>query len=242
MIKKNKKILQSKRVLIILDDVDDSDQLDSLVGNRCWLGKGSRVIITTRYKHLLTVQEVDDSYKVEELDFEQSRKLLIWHAFKDNPPMQVYMDLLDRLLCYCEGLPLALKVLGSLLIKKAVPQWESQLDKWERELEQKIYKVLKVSFDDLDHTQKQIFLDIACFLKGEDKGVASRILNSCNLYAESGIGVLRDRSLNTISQNKIDMQHLIQRMGWEIVRKEYPDEPKNGVDCGIHMTFIMHLQ
>ena len=114
-----KKILQSKRVLIILDDVDDSDQLEYLVGNRCWLGKGSRVIITTRYKHLLTVQEVDDSYEVEELDFEQSHNLLIWHAFKNSPPMQKYMDLLDRLLCYCEGLPLALKVLGSLLIKKA---------------------------------------------------------------------------------------------------------------------------
>ena len=167
-------------MLIILDDVDDSDQLEYLVGNRCWLGKGSRVIITTRYKHLLTVQEVDDSYEVEELDFEQSRKLLIWHAFKNSPPMQKYMDLLDRLLCYCEGLPLALKVLGSLLIKKAVPQRERQLDKWEREPEQKIYKVLKVSFDDLDHTQKQIFLDIACFLKGEDQDVVSRILDSCN--------------------------------------------------------------
>ena len=221
-----KKILQSKRVLIILDDVDDSDQLEYLVGNRCWLGKGSRVIITTRYKHLLTVQEVDDSYEVEELDFDQSRKLLIWHAFKNSPPMQKYMDLLDRLLCYCEGLPLALKVLGSLLIKKAVPQWESQLDKWEREPEQKIYKVLKVSFDDLDHTQKQIFLDIACFLKGEDQDVVSRILDSCNLYAKSGIGVLCDRSLITISHNKIDMHHLIQRMGWEIVRKEFPDEPQ----------------
>ena len=200
-------------MLIIFDDVDYSDQLESLVGNRCWLGKGSRVIITTRYKHLLTMREIDDSYEVEELDFEQSRKLLIWHAFKNNPPMQEYMDLLDRILCYCEGLPLGLKVLGSHLIKKAVPQCESQLDKWKREPEQKIYKVIKVSFDDLDHTQKQIFLDITCFLQGEDKGVVSRILDGCNLYVESGIGVLFDRSLITISHNKIDMHHLIQRMG-----------------------------
>ena len=48
-----KNILRFKRVFIVLDDIDDSDQLEYLLRNRDWLGRGSRVIITTRNKHLL---------------------------------------------------------------------------------------------------------------------------------------------------------------------------------------------
>lgn len=40
--------LSGKRVLIVIDDVDDFGQLCALVGNRNWFGLGSKIIITTR--------------------------------------------------------------------------------------------------------------------------------------------------------------------------------------------------
>jgi replication-associated recombination protein RarA len=46
--------LRHKRILLILDDVNKLDQLKRLVGKHNWFGSGSRVIITTRDKHLLS--------------------------------------------------------------------------------------------------------------------------------------------------------------------------------------------
>ena len=45
--------LRHKRILLVLDDVDQLDQLKWLAGKHDWFGSGSRVIITTRDKHLL---------------------------------------------------------------------------------------------------------------------------------------------------------------------------------------------
>ncbi|KAM0035016.1 putative TIR domain, P-loop containing nucleoside triphosphate hydrolase [Helianthus debilis subsp. tardiflorus] len=51
--------LSRSNVLIILDDVDDCKQLDALAGSHSWFGNGSRIIITTRDKHLLITHKVD---------------------------------------------------------------------------------------------------------------------------------------------------------------------------------------
>lgn len=40
--------LGRKRVLVVLDDVNDVEQLEKLAGAHSWFGLGSRVIITTR--------------------------------------------------------------------------------------------------------------------------------------------------------------------------------------------------
>ncbi|KAJ9676352.1 hypothetical protein PVL29_025059 [Vitis rotundifolia] len=218
-------ILQSKKVFIVLDDVDDSDQLESLVGNHDWLGKGSRVIVTTRNKHLLTVQRVDELYEVEKLNFEEGYELFNWHAFRQNLPKQDFIDLSYDAICYCQGLPLALKILGSLLIDKTRPQWQSELQKLKREPVEKIHNILKQSFHGLDHTQKDIFLDIACCFKGEDKDFLSRILDGCNFYVERGSKDLSDKCLITILYNRINMHDLVQQMGWQIVREKFPNEP-----------------
>ncbi|WMV48343.1 hypothetical protein MTR67_041728 [Solanum verrucosum] len=45
--------LGSKKVLIVLDDVDHRSQLESLTRERSWFGSGSVIIITTRDDHLL---------------------------------------------------------------------------------------------------------------------------------------------------------------------------------------------
>lgn len=56
--------LQYKKVLLVLDDVDHIDQLDALAGKREWFGLGSRVIITTKDKHLLVKNEVEKIYRM----------------------------------------------------------------------------------------------------------------------------------------------------------------------------------
>ena len=45
--------LRNKKFLIVLDDVDEIEQLEALVGKCYWFGLGSRIIVTSRDSHLL---------------------------------------------------------------------------------------------------------------------------------------------------------------------------------------------
>jgi hypothetical protein len=58
---------RGKKVLVILDDVDDFENLHTLV-EKHWFGPGSRIIITTRDEHLLNQLGVDEKYKVKALE------------------------------------------------------------------------------------------------------------------------------------------------------------------------------
>ncbi|KAJ9675668.1 hypothetical protein PVL29_024538 [Vitis rotundifolia] len=220
-----KKVLSLGRVLVVLDDVDNFEQLKHFAGEHDWFGPGSRILITTRNKHLLHVHGVDKYHEIEELNSEEALQLFSLYAFKPNCHQEDYEDLPDRIVKYAKGLPLALRVLGSHLCERTPSEWESELHKLEREPIQEIQNVLKISYDGLDRTQGEIFLDIACFFKGQDKDFVSRILDGCDFYAESGFSVLCDRCLITILDNKIHMHDLIQQMGWHIVREQNPEKP-----------------
>jgi len=60
--------LQRKKVLLILDNVDKYEQLQTLAGSPDWFGPGSRVIITTRDIHLLASHQVKTTYEVKTLN------------------------------------------------------------------------------------------------------------------------------------------------------------------------------
>ncbi|RVX13110.1 TMV resistance protein N [Vitis vinifera] len=221
-----KKVLSLKRVLVVLDDVDNCKQVENLVGKRDCFVRGSRILITTRDRHPLDAYGADKPYhEIEELNSEEALQLFSLYAFKPNCHQEDYEDLSNHIVKYAKGLPLVLRVLGSHLCERTPNQWKSELHKLEREPVQDIQNVLKISYNGLDRTQGEIFLDIACFFKGQDKDFVSRILDGCDLYAESGFSVLCDRSLITILDNKIHMHDLIQQMGWHIVREQYPKEP-----------------
>ena len=53
----------SKRVLIVVDHVDNFSQLECIVGKHDWFCPGSRIIITTRNKHLLHVYGVGEKLR-----------------------------------------------------------------------------------------------------------------------------------------------------------------------------------
>uniref|UniRef100_A0A2N9FSR3 TIR domain-containing protein n=1 Tax=Fagus sylvatica TaxID=28930 RepID=A0A2N9FSR3_FAGSY len=186
-----KERFRRKRVLVVLDDVDDLKQVHSLVGNSDWFGSGSRVIVTTRDEHLLTRLGVYGKYKVEELNFEESFQLFSWHAFGMAHPIEDYLELSNCVVKYVLGLPLALEVLGSFLLGRSIIEWKSELEKLHKIPPHQIQKILRISFDSLDDdTVKNIFLDIACFFIGMDKGYACRILNGCGFFPDIGISIL----------------------------------------------------
>jgi len=216
--------LQQKKVLLVLDDVNKLEQLRAIVGKSGWFGPGSRVIITTRDKHLLTVEK---SYELDGLNMKEALELVCWNAFETDKADSSYEKVLSRAVSYASGLPLALEVMGSYLIGKSIKEWESAIDRFERIPDKKIYDILKVSFVCLDEHQQKIFLDIACFFKGCDLSYIRKILQfHYGFCPEYGIGVLIEKSLIKITSNgHVTMHDLVEDMGKEIVRQESPEEP-----------------
>ncbi|MED6223667.1 hypothetical protein PIB30_076243 [Stylosanthes scabra] len=220
--------LCTKKVLLILDDVDNLRQLRSLAGSHDWFGSGSRIIITTRDKHLLTTHGVENEniYDVKQLNDHESLELFSLNAFRRKQPKENYVNIANRMVQYAKGLPLALNVIGSDLFGKTIEEWESALKKYERIPSREILDVLRVSYDNLDDNEKEIFLDIACFFKGNTRREVEKTLVASRFYPEYGIGVLIDKSLVTISDaDTIKMHDLIQDLGRDIARKDSPFDP-----------------
>ncbi|KAF8029326.1 hypothetical protein BT93_E1881 [Corymbia citriodora subsp. variegata] len=174
--------LRHKKVLLVLDDVDDLRQLNALAGECRWFGNGSRIIVTTRDKHLLTCHGIDQDhvYEVKALDDNEARKLLSDHAFPTHQKLEIKIDLVDSILKYARVLPLALEVLGSLLCGRREDVWESTLHKLSRIPNKTINDVLKISYNGLEENEKEIFLDMACFFKGKDSNYIKKVLDSCD--------------------------------------------------------------
>jgi len=217
-----------KRVLVILDDFDQSEQIHAFVGERGWFGPGSRIVITTRDEHLLTQLEVVKKYPAKELNHEESLQLFSWHAFREPHPVTEYVELSKVLVDYVGGVPLALEVLGSYLFRRSIPQWTSAIEKLKKIPHHQIQRQLKTSFDDLDGDKlKDMFLDIACFFIGMDKDYVGKILDGRGFYPEIDINILRERSLLTVnSENKLQMHNLLRDMGREIIRQMDPNPGK----------------
>nr|XP_043621090.1 TMV resistance protein N-like [Erigeron canadensis] len=220
-------MLCRRKVLIVLDDVDDLEQLEALVGSHDWFGGGSRIIITTRDEHLLTTHRVDEVCPVSLLSDDEAIRLFKRHAYKENNPVEDYDNLSFRVISYVNGLPLALKILGSFLYDKDKNEWISCLDKLREIPNRKVTDQLKISYDGLEHDEKQIFLDIACFFRRCQTEKAMRILDACGFHPHIGTKVLMQKALITISsEGFFDMHDLVQEMGQHIVRGEYPNNPE----------------
>ncbi|KAK2974926.1 hypothetical protein RJ640_001897 [Escallonia rubra] len=195
----------SKKVLVVLDDVDSMDQVNALAGNRDWFAK---------------------IYEVRLLSATKSVELFNLNAFRKGHHPKEFEKLSALVLEFAGGLPLALIVLGKLLYDRDAETWKSAVDRLKDIPEDDIIGKLRVSFDHgLKRVEQDIFLDIACFFKGEEEDYAKRVLGSFDFYPGIGLRVLVEKSLIVISNGKLQMHDLIQEMGWHIVRQVHPRQP-----------------
>ncbi|KOM27468.1 hypothetical protein LR48_Vigan416s000200 [Vigna angularis] len=222
-----KRKLHRKKVLLVLDDVDDKEELEKLAGGCDWFGPGSIIIITTREKDVLIAHHVGNIYEMKELDEQHSLELFCWNAFRQGCPKTGFQDVSVRAAGYAKGVPLAIQVIGSDLAnlhEESLDAWEDALEEYEKTPPKKeIQDVLKISYDRLDDDAKQVFLDIACFFKGERMKYVKKILKE--FCSTSNMKVLVNKSLITVENDRLKMHDLIQHMGRQIVRQEAPDNP-----------------
>ncbi|XP_014516683.1 protein SUPPRESSOR OF npr1-1, CONSTITUTIVE 1-like isoform X2 [Vigna radiata var. radiata] len=217
-----------KKLLIVLDDVNEFGQLENLCGRREWFGQGTVIIITTRDFHLLNQLKVNYVYEMDLLNENESLELFSSLAFGDAKAKEDFSELSRNVVAYCGGLPLALEVLGAYLFDQTSKRvWEGVLSILEKIPNKEVQRKLRISFDSLSNDmEKDILLDVCCFFIGKDRGYVTEILNGCELCADVGIPVLIERSLIKVEKNnKLGMHPLLQEMGREIIRENSRKDP-----------------
>ncbi|XP_048422105.1 disease resistance protein RPV1-like [Pyrus x bretschneideri] len=243
-----RKRLSRTKVLIVLDDVSRSMQIERLAGDRLRYGTGSRILITTRDRGTLgqTVEE-NDIYEVEVLKPDDALQLFCSRAFKNNSTRIIdCKELAEKAVAYAKGLPLALTVLGSLFFNcKSKEEWEDVFNKLKRFPSEDIQEVLRISYDRLGENEKEIFLDIACFHTGQSLVEVKQMLDARGFFATDGIRILKDMSLISIDseletipvvlemddfpqemgRETIVMHDLLQEMGGKIVQEQGNKDP-----------------
>ncbi|XP_071718665.1 disease resistance protein RPV1-like [Rutidosis leptorrhynchoides] len=230
---KIEKILHRKRTLLVLDGISKIEQLEALIGTK-GLHPGSKIIITSKdgsitIKCRLFETEVPPKYMwllLEGLGQKDSMQLLSWHAFGHNERKEGDIKDLKKVAEYCNGHPLALKVLGSS-VRHEDATWDDILESLGK-INHDVQKVLQISLDSLPHEKdKELFKFIACFFVGEDKKFCEEILKACGICRSSGIKNLTNRCLLTVCPltNQLNMHQLLQDLGRYVVHQESPEKP-----------------
>ncbi|XP_043687808.1 disease resistance protein RPV1-like [Telopea speciosissima] len=234
------KLLHGKKVLLILDNVDDYVQLDVLAGGINWFGQGSRVIITTRDDECLNAHKVDKDIQIyypEGLDFGNSLQLLSLHAFSKNEPPEKFKQLSHEIVRHADGLPLTLEVLGYFLFGKDKEEWKDALEGLKdildnkvtgmsiRSYDEKVFEKLMISYNKLSDHAKTIFLDVACHFTGWIVEEAISIWEACELRARLAIKELTQKHLLKIEMMKLRMHDQLRYLGRRIVSKDSYGDP-----------------
>ncbi|CAN1779381.1 Disease resistance protein L6 [Linum perenne] len=215
--------------LIVLDDVDEKFRFLDILGSPKDFVSESRFIITSRNVNVL-ITLIENEYKLYEvgsLNHPHSLELFCKHAFRKNSPPVDYETLADDIVHTTGGLPLTLKVIGSLLYRQETAFWKDKLEQLRETLQlDQVMDRLKISYDTLAYDAQQIFLDIACFFIGTNKEMPSYMWSDCKFYPASNINILIQRSMIKLGhQDVFQMHDQLRDMGREIIRQENIEHP-----------------
>ncbi|XP_039156323.1 disease resistance protein RPV1-like [Eucalyptus grandis] len=144
---------KDEKALIILDDVDTTSQLEALAGNPYWFGSGSRIFVTTKNESVL--DRVNIKYKHEQMDEEQSLVLFSRHAFRRDHPPYEFLALSRLVVSATEGIPLAVKFVGSFLCEKPSRIWREILRKMQNIPHMAVQEKFRIICEEMGEDRKK---------------------------------------------------------------------------------------
>ncbi|KAF8091619.1 hypothetical protein N665_0441s0026 [Sinapis alba] len=218
--------VKHQKVLIVIDDLDDQYVLDALAGQTKWFGSGSRIIVVTTDKHLLKSHGIDSIYEVGLPTDEQALEMFCQSAFRQDTPPDGLMEFASEVVERAGSLPLGLDVLGSSLRGLNNEDCLNMLPRLRRSLDGKIEETLRVGYDGLLREDKAIFRHIACLFNHVDVKDIKLFLADSELDVDIGLKNLVNKSLIQVRWGKVEMHHLLQEMGRNMVRLQSIKKPQ----------------
>ncbi|KAL5833951.1 hypothetical protein ACOSQ3_017625 [Xanthoceras sorbifolium] len=197
--------LQNRSYVVVIDDVWDKEAWEILKRAFPDNKNGSRVIITTRSRE--AAERSDErtyAHKLQYLPPRESWQLFYEKAFQNLKADDELEKLGRQMVQKCDGLPLAIIVLGGLLSTKKPQEWRVVRDHiWQRLKDDsvEISNLLALSFDDLSYQLKQCFLYIGLFPEDFEINVEKLI----HLFvAEGFISQDEDHTMEDVAKDYLD--------------------------------------
>jgi hypothetical protein len=158
---------------------------------------------------------------------EEAKELFLFQAFRITKVVKEGFEVIfDEIVQACDGLPLSLEVMGGFLhTKQQLEIWKDVLQRLRNAealdggKDDKLWRSLQISYDDLQPIECNMFLDIACYFCGLNEQMIIQIWDSQS-SPQLGLQNLKDRSLVKLSENgNLVMHDQLQDMGRKIARK-----------------------
>ncbi|KAJ4813543.1 Disease resistance protein RPM1 [Rhynchospora pubera] len=232
-------LLQQKKYLIVLDDAWDQNSYQRICDVFADGQLGSRIIITTRNADVASLARETNRLELTPLPVKESWKIFSNKAFQFEqnhvcPPTLVKLAI--QIVSKCNGLPLALVCLGSLMCGKTESEWKRVHDQLPWELENnttllRLKNVLNISFNYLPKHLKQCFL--YCCMFPEDYLFARKKLIRLWI-AEGFVEQIGGSTLEETAEGYLS--ELINHSMLRVIKKNYSGRVKR---CQIHGTLRM---
>ncbi|XP_074285413.1 putative disease resistance protein RGA1 isoform X1 [Silene latifolia] len=168
---KVKKQLGGQKYLLVLDDVwtESYDQWQKFKGFLNVGGRGSWIIVTTRSKKTAQIIAGDQMHELRGLSEPESWHLFERMAFQGEERDDELVKLGKEIVKKCINVPLAIRVVGSLLRGQSKSEWlsfhDKGLDCLSESNDDMMTRILKLSYDQLNPSLKTCFAYCAMFPK-----------------------------------------------------------------------------
>ncbi|KAL0793465.1 hypothetical protein Bca101_064842 [Brassica carinata] len=214
--------LINKRVLVVLDDVRNPLVAESFLEEFEWFGPESLIIITSRDKQVFRLCRINQIYEVQGLNEKEALQLfMLCASLNEMGEQSLHEDeVVMEVVKYANGNPLALSVYGGELKGKETPKdMETAFLELKERPPGKLVDAIERTYDTLNDSEKNIFLDIACFFHGENVDYVMQLLEGCGFSPLVGIDSLIEKCLVAITENRVRMCNFTQDVGRYIITK-----------------------
>ncbi|XP_074285412.1 putative disease resistance protein RGA4 isoform X2 [Silene latifolia] len=166
-----KQELEGQKYLLVLDDVwtENYDQWQKFKGFLNVGGRGSWIIVTTRSKTTAQMIGTDRVHVLQGLTEPESWHLFERMAFQGEERDEELVKLGKEIVKKCTTVPLAIRVVGSLLRGQSLSKWlsfhDKGLDCLSESNDAMMTRILKLSYDQLNPSLRTCFAYCAIFPK-----------------------------------------------------------------------------
>jgi hypothetical protein len=103
----------------------------------------------------------------------------------------------------------------------SLKEWDDALCRFIEAPDESVMEILKISYDGLEETDKNVFLHVACLFNGEPLRRATTLLDDGVLQGCLGLKILAEKSLIEITASGyIKMHNLVDQTARAIVNQE----------------------
>ncbi|KAJ3709012.1 hypothetical protein LUZ61_012717 [Rhynchospora tenuis] len=227
--------LEKENYLIVMDDIWEKNnpwnQIESIFPDA---NNGSRILVTSRFTNVAKAEPISVLHDLQPLTEEQSLELFLKKAIPNQDVNDIHDDLSaisKKFVKKCNGLPLALVVLGGLLRRKNFITWSRVLETLDWAVDGKdCVQIIGTSYDDLTFALKSCFMYFAIF--PEDAEIYARNL-ILMWIAEGFIPQQENKTMEDTAE--IFLEDLVQRSMIQVSNRGY-----DGSITSCHIHDILH--